>query len=98
MQPLIGYETKVQTAQPTDERRPSTDIHNLFVRAGGVLKKELQQHLHSERTIRKFIRSGRQIDRRGQISNAISIEERPQRSKTGPRQDIGKAICRRFKQ
>lgn len=54
-----------------------TIYRSLFVQARGVLKKELQEHLRSKRTIRRSKHSGQQGDGRGQIPHAVSISERP---------------------
>jgi len=54
-----------------------TIYRSLFIQARGVLKKELQQHLRSERAIRRSIHSGQLEDKRGQIPNLVSISERP---------------------
>jgi IS30 family transposase len=47
------------------------------VQARGVLKKELQQHLRSKRTIRRSKQATGKGDGRGQIKDVISIRERP---------------------
>ena len=51
-----------------------TIYRSLFVQARGVLKKELVQHLRSQRTMRHGSGKG---DGRGQIKDMISIRERP---------------------
>jgi IS30 family transposase len=50
---------------------------SLFVQTRGVLKKELLRHLRSKRTIRRSQRAGLDGDRRGQITDLVSIRERP---------------------
>jgi IS30 family transposase len=54
-----------------------TIYRSLFIQARGVLKKELMQHLRSNRLIRRsrYARAGGQSH--GQIVDAISISERP---------------------
>ena len=42
-----------------------------------MLKKELQQHLKSQRAIRRSRHASQKSDGRGQIMNAVSIRERP---------------------
>jgi IS30 family transposase len=42
-----------------------------------VLKKELLQHLRSKRTIRRSKQAGQKGDGRGQITDIVSISERP---------------------
>ena len=54
-----------------------TIYRSLFVQARGVLKKELLRHLRSKRTIRRSKRAGVNGDRRGQITDLVSISERP---------------------
>ena len=54
-----------------------TIYRSLFIQARGVLKKELQQHLRSQRAIRRSRHSSQKKDGRGQITNAVSIRERP---------------------
>jgi len=54
-----------------------TLYRSLFVPAGGVLKKELLQHLRTQRVRRRSKHSSRKRDGRGQISNAVSIRQRP---------------------
>jgi IS30 family transposase len=54
-----------------------TIYRSLFVQARGVLKKELMQHLRSKRTIRRARQASQQGDRRGQITDIVSISERP---------------------
>lgn len=70
----------LKRAYPEDESNQvshETIYRSLFVQARGVLKKELQLHLRSERAIRRSIHSGQHEDGRGKITNAISIRERP---------------------
>ncbi len=54
-----------------------TIYRSLFVQARGVLKKELLQHLRSKRTIRRSKLARRKGVGRGQISDMVSISERP---------------------
>ena len=54
-----------------------TIYRSLFVQARGVLKKELLQYLRSQRTIRRSRHASLKKDRLGQITNAVSIRERP---------------------
>jgi IS30 family transposase len=54
-----------------------TIYRSLFVQARGVLKKELQQHLRSKRTIRRSRHASLKRDGLGQIKDAVSIRERP---------------------
>ena len=54
-----------------------TIYRSLFVQARGVLKKELLQHLRSKRTIRRSKEARRKGVGRGQITDMVSIRERP---------------------
>ncbi len=54
-----------------------TIYRSLFVQARGVLKKELLQYLRSQRTIRRSRHASLKKDGLGQITNAVSIRERP---------------------
>ena len=54
-----------------------TIYKSLFVQARGLLKKELMQHLRSQRTMRRGKHKAEHNDRRGQIPDAVSIRERP---------------------
>jgi len=65
---------------PEDESHQvshETIYRSLFIQARGVLKKELQQHLRSQRAIRRSRHANQKSDGRGQIMNAVSIRERP---------------------
>jgi len=54
-----------------------TIYRSLFIQARGVLKKELIEHLRSQRRIRRSRQSRDRGHRCGQIVDAISIRERP---------------------
>jgi len=54
-----------------------TVYKSLFIQARGALKKELQQHLRTKRTIRRARTAGSKGDGRGQIPDMVSIRERP---------------------
>ena len=54
-----------------------TIYRSLFVQARGVLKKELLHHLRSKRTIRRSKEARRKGVGRGQITDMVSIRERP---------------------
>lgn len=65
---------------PNDESNHvshETIYRSLFVQARGVLKKELQQYLRSQRAIRRSKHASLKRDGLGQITNAASIRERP---------------------
>ena len=54
-----------------------TVYRSLFVQTHGVLKKELQQHLRSRRTIRRSKHATQKGSDHGRIKNMILIRERP---------------------
>jgi IS30 family transposase len=54
-----------------------TLYRSLFIQARGVLKKELQQHLRTQRAIRRSKQASLKRNGLGQISNMVSIRERP---------------------
>ena len=54
-----------------------TIYRSLFIQARGVLKKELLQHLRTQRTIRRSRHASLKGDGLGQITNTVSISERP---------------------
>jgi len=54
-----------------------TIYKSLFVQARGALKKELQQHLRTKRTIRRARTASSKGDKRGQSPDMVSIRERP---------------------
>lgn len=70
----------LKRAHPEDEFYQvshETIYRSLFVQARGVLKKELLGHLRSKRTICRSKRADPNGDRRGQITDLVSIRERP---------------------
>jgi IS30 family transposase len=76
-QQIAGW---LKREHPGDENRQvshETIYRSLYIQARGVLKKELQQYLRSERTIRRSRHSGQDEDGRGKIPNPVSISERP---------------------
>ena len=54
-----------------------TIYRSLYVQARGALKKELLQHLRTQRPIRRSRYSSAKRDQRGRIADAVSISERP---------------------
>ena len=65
---------------PDDESNQvshETIYRSLFVQARGVLKKELQQHLRSQRAIRRSKHASLKKSGLGQITDTVSISERP---------------------
>ena len=76
-QQIAGW---LKNAHPGDESyyvSHETIYRSLFIQARGALKKELQQHLRSKRTIRRSQQASQHTDRRGQLTDMVSIRERP---------------------
>jgi IS30 family transposase len=70
----------LKQAYPNDESchvSHETIYKSLFIQARGALKKELQQHLRSQRAIRRSRHASQKGDGKGQIKNMVSIRERP---------------------
>ncbi|MES0448044.1 MAG: IS30 family transposase, partial [Desulfobacterales bacterium] len=70
----------LKSEYPGDESNQvshETIYRSLFIQARGVLKKELQQHLRSQRAIRRSKHASLKRDGLGQITNMVSISERP---------------------
>ena len=65
---------------PEDEQgrvSHETIYKSLYIQARGVLKKELLAHLRAKRTIRRSRHASLKRDGLGQITDAVSISERP---------------------
>ena len=76
-QQIAGW---LKRAYPQDELHQvshETIYKSLFIQARGALKKELQQHLRSQRAIRRSRHASQKGDGRGQIKDMVSIRERP---------------------
>src|SRR6266849_492166 len=70
----------LKTPHPDDESlrvSHETIYRSLFIQARGVLKKELLDHLRSNRCMRRSRHASPSGQSRGQIVDAISIRERP---------------------
>jgi len=76
-QQIAAWLKKKYPAEEVNQVSHQTIDRSLFVPAGGVLKKELLQHLRTQRVIRRSKHSSRKRDGPGQISNAVSIRQRP---------------------
>jgi IS30 family transposase len=70
----------LKRAYPDDETlhvSHETIYKSIFIQTRGVLKKELQKHLRTQRSFRQSRQSSSRGQRRGQIVDGISIRERP---------------------
>jgi IS30 family transposase len=74
-QQIAGWLRREYHNQATMRVSHETIYRSLFVQAKGVLKKELQSHLRTQRLLRRT--SQRTASKRGQIIGAVSIRERP---------------------
>ena len=74
---IAGWLKQAHPGEKSYHVSHETIYRRLFVQARGVLKKELLQHLRSKRTIRRSRQASQQGDSRGQITDIVSISERP---------------------
>jgi len=74
---IAGWLKRTYPGNESNQVSHETIYRSLFVQARGVLKKELQQHLRSQRAIRRSRHASLKRDGLGQIKNAVSIRERP---------------------
>ncbi len=83
---LVIHWSPEQIAGWLKRRYPNEEHHqvshetiykSLFVQARGVLKKELMQYLRTKRTIRRSRHASLKRNGLGQITDAVSIRERP---------------------
>jgi IS30 family transposase len=74
---IAGWLKSEYPGEECNQVSHETIYRSLFIQARGVLKKELQQHLRSKRTIRRSKHASSNPDKRGQIKDMISISERP---------------------
>jgi len=74
---IAGWLKRIYPENENRQVSHETIYRSLFIQARGALKKELQQHLRSQRAIRRSKHANQKGDGKGQISNAVSIRERP---------------------
>ena len=74
---IAGWLKREYPDEEHNQMSHETIYRSLFVQARGVLKKELQQHLRSKRTIRRSVHATQKGSEHGQIKDMISIRERP---------------------
>src|SRR6201987_644564 len=73
----FGMVEDTLSQQREHARSHETIYRSLFIQARGVLKKELVQHLRSERLMRRSVHARTGGKSQGQIVDAISIRDRP---------------------
>ncbi len=74
---IAGWLKRTYPQQENRQVSHETIYKSLFIQARGALKKELQQHLRSQRAIRRSRHASQKGDGRGQIKDMASIRERP---------------------
>ena len=74
---IAGWLKRAHPGVEANRVSHETIYRSLFVQARGVLKAELLQHLRSKRTIRRSKLARRKGVGRGQITDMVSIRERP---------------------
>jgi len=74
---IAGWLKKKYPGNERNQVSHETIYRSLFIQARGVLKKELQQYLRTKRAIRRSKHASLKRDGLGQITNAVSIRERP---------------------
>jgi IS30 family transposase len=74
---IAGWLKRAHPGQEAYQVSHETIYRSLFVQSRGVLKKELQQHLRSKRTVRRSRHATGKGDGHGQIKDIVSISDRP---------------------
>ena len=74
---IAGWLKRAYSGNENNQVSHETIYRSLLVQARGVLKKKLQQYLRSQRAIRRSRYASLKRDGLGQITNTISIRERP---------------------
>ncbi len=74
---IAGWLKREYPGDEDNQVSHETIYRSLFVQARGVLKKELQQYLRSQRSTRRSRHASLKGDGWGQITNMVSIHERP---------------------
>ena len=76
-QQIAGWLKREYPKDESHQVSHETIYRSLFIQARGVLKKELQQCLRTQRAIRRSKHACRKENGSGQILNMVSIRERP---------------------
>jgi IS30 family transposase len=74
---IAGWLKRTYPKQENHQVSHETIYKTLFIQARGALKKELQQHLRSQRAIRRSRHASQKGDGKGQIKDMVSLRERP---------------------
>lgn len=76
-QQISGWLKRTHPGKVQKQVSHETIYRSLFIQARGVLKKELQQYLRTQRAIRRSKQHSIKKEGLGKIKNAVSISERP---------------------
>jgi IS30 family transposase len=74
---IAGWLKRKYSGNASNQVSHETIYRSLFIQARGVLKKELQLYLRTQRAIRRSKHASLKQDGLGQIKNMVSISERP---------------------
>ena len=74
---ISGWLKKEHSQKERNQVSHETIYRSFFIQARGVLKKELQLYPRSQRAIRRSIHATMKQSGPGQITNMVSIRERP---------------------
>ncbi|NNF97405.1 MAG: IS30 family transposase, partial [Halobacteria archaeon] len=74
---IAGWLKRAYSGNEDNQVSHETIYRSLFIQARGVLKKELQQYLRSQRAIRRSKHASLKKQGLGKITNAVSIRQRP---------------------
>jgi IS30 family transposase len=74
---IAGWLKRAYAGNESHQVSHETIYRSLFIQARGVLKKELLQYLRTKRTLRRPKHASLKGKGLGQITNAVSIRERP---------------------
>jgi IS30 family transposase len=74
---IAGWMKRIYPDDETFQVSHETIYRTLFIQARGALKKELMQHLRRKRAMRRSRHNSLKGEGRGQITEAVSIRERP---------------------
>jgi IS30 family transposase len=74
---IAGWLKKTYPNNENSQVSHETIYRSLFIQTRGVLKKELQQYLRTQRAIRRSKHASLKKDGLGKIKDAVSISERP---------------------
>ena len=93
-QQIAGWLKREYPQEESYQVSHETIYRSLFVQTRGVLKKELQQHLRTQRTIRRSRHASMKQSGLGQITPIPYLFARDQRrSRIAPYRAIGRVIC-----